>query len=725
MFKFPIYLQTDAMTCGPTCLRMILHFYGEKYLLDEIVAISGANKLGVSMLDLSNSAENFGLKAKGASVNFEYLLLVKNPFIVHWNSNHFVVVYKITKSKVFVADPAYGRITYNHVEFKRNWIGDSGETGIAMFFDYIKKDKRYGEHKNASKNVGFLQTYYSAYKSSILQLLIGLIAGTFFQLLFPFLTQGIIDVGVKQNNVDFIYLVLLAQLMIFLGKTTIDIIRSYILLQLSARISISLTSDFFAKLMRLPIRYYDSKMTGDILQRIADNQRIESFLTSHSLNTLFSMVNFIVFSIVLCVYSFQIFLLFLSGTILYFAWILLFFKKRAAIDYKRFNQGGISQGKTIELISGMQEIKLNNAEDTKRWNWEKEQVKLFHINLSGLSLSSMQSAGSGLINELKNIIITFWAAKLVIDGDLTLGMMLSVSYIIGQINVPVADMVNFIQHWQDASLSLERLNEIHKRENEESDCLGENIVNGDETIVLRELSFSYDTNALTKTIDGISLAIPAKKVTAIVGSSGSGKTTLLKLLLHYYKPDLGSISIGVNDLQMVSPSYWRSICGVVMQEGFIFNDTIANNIAVKENEIDLDRLVSSCKVANIDTYIKGLPLQYNTKIGSDGMGMSSGQKQRILIARAIYKNPKYLFFDEATSALDTNNESAIMDQLNEVYKGKTVLVIAHRLSTVKNADQIIVMDRGKVVEIGKHDELLQQKGYYYNLVKNQLELDAS
>jgi ATP-binding cassette, subfamily B, bacterial len=725
MLKFPYYSQTDAMTCGPTCLRIICAYYKRFYSLTDLVQLAYANREGSSLLGISEAAEKLGFRTLGTKVklsqfNDELLL----PCIAHWNQNHFVVIYKIKKGKVFISDPAHGLLEYTLEEFKKCWVSAGEEEGILLLMEPgpdFYNDKG-GEIKEQKKTgFSFVFSYLQPHRKPIIQLIIGLAAGSLLQLIFPFLTQSIVDIGVANHDFTFIFLILLSQLMVFFGRTTIDIIRSYILMHVSSRITISLVSDFFAKLMRLPIRYFDSKMTGDIMQRINDNHRIESFLTGSSLNTLFSIFNFAIFSMVLAWYSLSIFAVFIAGSSLYFLWITFFLKRRADLDFKRFNLSSQSQSQTIELISGMQEIKLHNAERQKRWHWESLQVKLFKLSLKSLSLTTLQNSGSALINELKNIFITFLAAKLVLDGQVTLGMMLSISYIIGQLNAPVLEMVVFIQHWQDAKLSLERLGEIHHKENEEkSDVV--NDIAGSSSFHIKNLFFKYDGVGNDMVLKDLSIVIPANKVTAIVGGSGSGKTTLLKLLLKYYAPTKGNVLLNGTDLNYVSAAYWRSLCGVVMQDGYIFSDTIAHNIAVGDEVINKERLRYAAEVANIKEYIEGLPLGYNTKIGMEGSGLSGGQRQRILIARAVYKNPDYLFFDEATSALDANNEKVIMNNLNHFFKDKTVVIIAHRLSTVKNADQIIVLEDGRIIEQGHHQYLTAQKGVYYELVKNQLEL---
>lgn len=725
--RFTHYKQPDEMTCGATCLRMIAKHYGKNYSLPDIVQLSGTTREGTNLQGINNAAEKLGFRTLGVKVPFNKLVEdAPLPCIAHWNQNHFVVIYKIIKDKIYVADPAHGLLVYKKEEFIKSWVSDGKDEGVLLLLEptpafYL--DKSEINTKDDKQSFVFLLGYLKSHKKAILQLCIGLLAGSLLQLIFPFLTQSIIDIGVQNSDLRFIYLILFAQLMVFFGRTTIEIIRNYILMHVSSRINISLVSDFFIKLMKLPISYFDTKMTGDIMQRISDNHRIEQFLTGASLSTLFSAFNFIIFSGVLAFYSLKIFTVFLIGTLFYFLWITFFLKRRADLDYKRFNQSSQNQSKVMELINGMQEIKLHNAERQKRWQWEVLQVKLFKINLKGLSLTTSQNSGSSLINELKNIIITFLAAKLVLDGEVTLGMMLSISYITGQLNAPVIEMVGFVQHWQDARLSLERLSEIHNREDEEplnSELTSE--INNNASFTFQNVSFKYEGVGNDYVLKNLSANIPSNKITAIVGSSGSGKTTLMKLLLKFYDTTEGAINIDTTNLKNISSKVWRDKCGVVMQEGYIFNDTIANNIAVGVDVVDKERLKHAVFVANIKEFIDNLPLGYNTKIGMEGIGISTGQKQRLLIARAVYKNPDYLFFDEATSALDANNEKIIMNNLNDFFKNKTVVVIAHRLSTVKNADQIIVLDKGCIIEKGNHTELTTLRGAYYELVKNQLEL---
>jgi len=730
MFKsFPHYKQADYKDCGPTSLKIIAKHYRKTISLQELRKLSETIRIGSSMLGLSDAAEKVGFKSLGVKINLEKLLEAPLPCILYWNKNHYVVLYNIKNNIFFISDPAHGLLKYSKEDFLKHWIGnnatDQTEEGIALLLEPTAKF--YNSDFDTDKpdfGFKFLSKYVFKYKQFLWQLVIGLIAASLLQLIFPFLTQSIVDVGIKNQDVHFVYLILFAQLALFIGRTAIEVIRSWILLHLSTRINISLVSDFFIKLMNLPIAFFDTRMTGDILQRINDHRRIERILTTSSLNVLFSMVNLVVFSFVLAYYNLLLFGIFLVGSLLYFLWIIIFLKKRRDLDYKRFSQVSQEQSKVIELINGMQEIKLHNAEKQKRWSWEFLQARLFKISIEGLALEQYQSVGSGFINEVKNILITVLSAKLVIDGEITLGMMLAISYIVGQLNSPIAQLINFIREVQDAKISLERLGEIHNKEDEEQQDVEKiSDILPDSDLQLSNLYFRY-IGSDQMVLQDLDLLIPANKITAIVGVSGSGKTTLMKLLLKFYEPNKGDIKIGNYNLQNVSQKIWRNECGVVMQEGYIFNDTIANNIAVGVDYVDKQKLAHAVDVANIKEFIESLPLSYNTKIGMEGVGISTGQKQRLLIARAVYKNPNYLFFDEATSALDANNEKVIMEKLNTFFEDKTVVVIAHRLSTVKHAHQIVVLDKGKIVEVGNHKALVKQKGNYYNLVKNQLELGS-
>ena len=728
MKKFTNYKQADYKDCGPTCLKIIAKHYGKTINIQELRDISETTREGSNLLFLSDAAEKIGFRTLGVKLNLERLEEAPLPCVLHWNKNHYVVLYKIKRNTYYISDPAFGLIEYNKEDFIKFWIGnnadESTQEGIALLIEATPKffQSDFDKEDNHGLGFGLLAQYVLRYRSFLIQLSIGLLASSLLQLIFPFLTQSIVDVGIQNQNIHFIYLILFAQLFLFAGRTGLELIRSWILLHLSTRINISLISDFFIKLMNLPISFFDVRMTGDIMQRINDHRRIERILTTSSLNVLFSVINMFVMGGVLAYFNLKIFLVFFAGSLLYFGWITLFLKRREVLDYKRFAEVSSEQNKVMELINGMQEIKLHNAEKQKRWGWEYIQARLFRVSIKGLVLEQTQTIGSSVINELKNIFIIFLSAKLVIDGSITLGMMLAISSIVGSLNGPITQLIEFVRELQDAKISLARLSEIHEKEDEtQQEVYQTNDVPFDSDIDINNLSYRYLGSDIP-VLEDLTLKIPANKVTAIVGVSGSGKTTLMKLLLKFYEPEKGEITIGNAQLKNISQKTWRSNIGAVMQEGFIFSDTIANNIAIGVDKVDKERLVYAADVANIKEYISGLPLGYNTKIGAEGLGMSTGQKQRLLIARAVYKNPEVLFFDEATSALDANNEKEIMQKLDIFFKDKTVVVIAHRLSTVMNADQIVVLDKGKIIEIGSHSVLVEQKGNYFELVKNQLQL---
>jgi len=722
--KFPYYKQLDAMDCGPTCLRIIAAHYGKKYSLQFLRDKSYINREGVSFLNISDAAEAIGFRTLAARISIDKIEELPTPFIVHWQKKHFIVVYKIKNNRVYVSDPAFGLLKYSIEEFKKGFISVGKDEGFVLLLETTEKFYSYDSDFETKKTgFAFLFSYLKNYKSFLVQLVLGMVFGNLLGLIFPFLTQVIVDYGINSRDLNFIYVILIAQLILFFSKASVDLIRSWILLHISTRINISILSDFLLKMMKLPLSFFDSKRIGDLLQRIGDHRRIESFLTSTSLNILFSLFTLVMFSFVLAVYSFTIFWIFVVGTVLSTIWITVFMKKRKALDYKRFDRLSDNQSHLIQMIHGMSEIKLNNCEKQKRWEWEHIQAKLFKINVKSLGLNQFQSTGTIGINELKNIFITFVAAKSVIEGHMTLGMMMSVSYILGQLNSPVSQIIGFLQSAQDAKISLERMGEIHGQEDEEK-VDDEKISNLPENkeINLSNVSFQYKGPQSEHVLKELNMTIPYKKTTAIVGVSGSGKTTLIKLLLKFYKETDGEIKISDINLEQIKNSVWRNKCGVVMQDGYIFSDTIASNIGLGEETIDKNKLLHATNISNIHDFIETLPLGYLTKIGQDGMNLSQGQKQRILIARAVYKDPEFLFFDEATSSLDANNEKTIMENLNNYLKNKTAIVVAHRLSTVKNADQIVVLDKGKIVEKGTHKELTLLKGYYFNLVKNQLEL---
>jgi len=733
MRKFPFTPQLDAMDCGPACLRMVAKHHGKAYSLQKLRELSHITREGVSLLGVSDAAESIGFRSMGVKIAFEKLAHdVPLPCIAHWKQRHFVVVYDITGKKgnetIKVADPAHGLVNYTREEFLKGWLSTvQGEEdqGICLLLEPSPDFYTQEDDKPDKRSFLFLLSYLKPHRKFIVQLILGMILGSLLQLIFPFLTQAVVDVGISNRDLGFITLILIAQLVLFVSQTSVEFIRSWILLHVSTRINISLISDFLIKLMKLPIGFFDSKKIGDLMQRIGDHTRIENFLTASSLQVLFSMVNLVIFAVVLGIYSLKILAIFLIGSILYILWVLVFMKRRRELDFKRFAQMSDNQSNLIQLITGMQEIKLNNCEKQKRWEWEKIQARLFRVNIKGLALNQYQQAGGAFFNQSKNILITFVAAESVVAGSMTLGMMMAVQYIIGQLNAPIEQMIGFVRSAQDAKISLERLGEIHLKEDEEP-MSEENMMierlPEDKQINISNLSFQYEGPRSPMVLQDLYLTIPENKITAIVGTSGSGKTTLIKLLLGFYKITKGEIRLGEFNFDNISAKFWRSSVGAVMQDGYIFSDTIANNIAISDETIDREKLLYAVKISNIGEYIESLPLGFNTKIGQEGSGISQGQKQRILIARAVYKNPQFIFFDEATNALDANNEKMIMEHLNDFFKGRTVVVVAHRLSTVKNADQIVVLEKGKIVEKGNHKELTALKGAYYHLVKNQLEL---
>jgi ATP-binding cassette, subfamily B, bacterial len=727
--SFPFVKQPDAMDCGPACIKMVAGFYKMTFSLDFLRKKCFITREGVSFLGLSEAADSLGFKTLGVKIPFNVLTEnVPLPCIVHWRQKHFVVVYKISKGKIWVADPAIGLIKIGIEEFIRSWAStviDGKQAGLVLIIEPTPAFFKNENEKEPANGFRFLYKYFRIYKKYLYQLLLGLLLGSCIQLVIPFLTQSIIDVGLNNNDIGFIYLILFAQLALVFGRMSVEFIRGWLLLHIGSRVNVAVISGFLQKLMSLPVAFFDTKLTGDILQRIEDNSRIEEFLTSASLNILFSFFNLLVFGVVLSIYSIKILLLFLAGSSLYILWVSLFMKSRAILDHQRFKQMSVSGNKLINMVNGMQEIKLTQSELSMRWDWEKLQATLFGLKVKGLSILQYQSAGATLINEVTNVLITIVAATAVLKGNMTLGMMLAVQFIIGQLNVPVSQIIGFFRLSQDAKISLDRLSEVHNLEEEEADP-GVKVrkLPDKKDIYFNGLSYQYEGPRSPYALKDIDLHIEENKITAIVGTSGSGKTTLLKMLLGFYRPVSGEILIGDLRLSNISLKIWRQKVGAVMQDGFLFPDTIAANIAPGSEEINEERLFKAVEIANVRGFIESLPLGYNTKIGANGHGLSEGQKQRLLIARVIYKNPDVVIFDEATNSLDANNEKVIVENLSEFFEGKTVIVVAHRLSTVRNSDKIVVLDGGRIIETGTHDLLIGMKGAYFNLVKNQLELGS-
>ena len=755
--RFPHYTQLDAMDCGPTSLRIVAQFYGRHYSLQNLRERCHITREGVSLLGISDAAESIGFRTTGVKITWHQLRDEANlPCIVHWNQQHFVVVYRIARKRgkwwVYVSDPASGLLKYTEEQFLKAWIqsrelpnrtesaarpqqevpslasadflaGPANGKGIALLLEPTPQFYKEKGDEDKRLKLGYLLQYLRPYKNYLAQLALAMLTASILSLILPFLTQSVVDKGIGTGNLSFVVMMLIAQVVLVLGQLANNLIRSWLMLHMTTRISISLISDFLAKLMRLPIAFFDSKMVGDIMQRIGDYDRIQSFLTGSLLSMAMAVVSFVIYGAVMGGYDPTILGIFLSGSALYIGWILLFMKRRRKLDYMRFQEAAANQSNIVQLIDGMQDIKLNDCEKQKRWEWERIQARLFQVSIKGLVLGQTQEVGGTFIDQTKNVVISFLAASAVIEGHMTLGMMVALQYIIGQLNAPLSQFIQFVQATQDAKISLERLSEIQEKDDEEpAEEERIRMIPDNADIEFRGVTFQYDGPHSAKALDDVSVTIPADKVTAIVGASGSGKTTMLKLMLGFYTPTSGEVLLHDRRIAQYSPSCWRRACGTVMQEGYIFSDTIAGNIGVSDERPDMERVRRATRIANIDTFIDELPLGYNTKIGTDGHGLSVGQKQRLLIARAAYKDAKYLFFDEATNSLDANNERTIMERLDRLFENKTVVVVAHRLSTVRNADKIVVLDRGRIVEQGTHDELTAKRGYYYELVRNQLEL---
>lgn len=723
---FPFYRQLDYRDCGPTCLRMVAKFYGKTFSREFLRDKAGITRMGVTMAGIADAAEIIEMRTLGMRIALESLITeAPTPFIVPWRQKHFVVVYKTTKNSIFVADPAQGLLEYQHKDFLEAWTSAQDKTGFVLLLEPNQNFFSLKEDRTNNKNFSFLWSYLKPYKKLVNQLLIGLLVGTTIQFIMPFLMQSVVDIGVNNQDISFIYLILIAQLVLFISQTLVSIFREWLLLHVTGRFSIKMVSDFLFKMLKLPVNFFDTRNTGEHLQRIQDHNRIQNFVSSSSFNMLYSVVLFIVFNFVLAFYNFKIFLVFLVGAICYVGWTLFFLKQREELDFKRFDEQSASQTSLVQIINGVREIKINNSQRKNRWKWEQVQISLFKTSMSSLKLAQYQSIGSNFINEIKNIFITFLSASAVVNGDITLGMMLSIQYIVGQLNLPLANFIGFIQLWQDAKISLERLGQVHSKEDE--DAIEQNKAKElpeNKSIFIKNLSFQYGSKSSQMVLKNISFEIPRGKTTAIVGASGSGKTTLIKLLLKFYEPTEGNIYIEDTNLNEINNDFWRMNCGAVSQETFIFNDSIAGNISESEqNEIiDREKLKNAVHVANIKDFVERLPNKLNTELGTSGIRLSGGQEQRLMIARAVYKNPEFVFFDEATSSLDANNEKVIMEKLNSFLNNKTSVIIAHRLSTVRNADNIIVLENGEVVEQGNHEQLLKLKSKYYELVKNQLEL---
>lgn len=724
---FPFCKQFDSMDCGPACLKMIAEYYGKKFSLQKLRDSCHITHLGVSLLGISDAATLIGLKNIGMKLSWEQLISAPHPCIIHWKNEHFVVLYKIKRRRnkyyIYVADPAQGLLKYSDADFIKYWKINGTEEGVVLFLETTPEFYENNNDIKKSVQIKDVLNIISQYKFQFIQICIAMLFALMINIAFPFLTKAIVDRGIVNKDIGFIYLVLFAQVALVIGQFVNSLFREWLMLHTTSKLSIILISKFINKLMNLPISFFDTKRVGDILQRIGDFSRIQSFLTGTILNIVISLITFIVYSVITAQYNYNIFIVFLVGSILYICWAFIFLKRRRLLDSMRFKESTQNQDILMQLIQGMQDIKMNGCELKKRWEWEDNQVRMYDVKIKSMTLGQVQSMGGVFIDQTKNIIISVISATSVIEGNMTFGMMIALQYIIGQLNAPLYQFIAFIQQCQDAKISMERLNEIQEI-NDENFSRNEDIdIPDNSNIIFEDVTFQYEGPNSNKILNNINATFETEKITAVVGTSGSGKSTLMKMMLGFYMPVSGKVSLNGNNLYDIKPFLWRKNCGVVMQEGYIFSDTIENNICLCDNDSDPEKFKRAIKIANAEDFIYSLPLKEKTKIGNDGHGLSVGQKQRILIARAVYKDAKYLFLDEATNSLDTNNEVGIMSQLQDYFIGKTVVVIAHRLSTVVNADKIIVLDNGVLVEEGSHQELISNKSYYYNLIKNQLYLE--
>ncbi len=723
--KFPFLQQTDLTECGPACLRIISKHFGNEIHPAQLRKIIKTKHFGVRLSELADAAEKAGFKTLTCKIPWDTLSgQLPLPGIVHWKNTHFIVVYAVKGDVVYVSDPATGLKEYSKEEFLKGWADGTGE-GFALLMEPTPRfyEDAYAPKTDDAPNtlsIRFFFRYLRPLKKFFAQLFIGMLVGSALQLIFPILTQAIVDYGITNQNISFVNLVLLAQLMLFFSKSAIDILRTWIFLHISNRLNITIISDFLNKLLRVRLSFFDNKIIGDLLQRISDHNRIQSFISSTSFSAIFSIFNLVVFSIILGFYNGKILLVFFIGSFLYFSWLILFLRQRKKLDNRMFKRNAKNQSLLIQLISGIRDIKLNNAEKEKRWEWERAQIESFKLTIRQTRLSQLQQNGALIIDQVKNIFISYLSAKAVIEGNISMGMMLSIQYIIGQLSAPISQIIGLFNSYQDAKISLERLSEIHNMEDEGNMSAGHAIPT-DNNIEFRNVIFKYDDGA-EPALKNASFTIPEGKVTAIVGMSGSGKTTILKLLLQFYELESGEIKIGGVNLENIDRKWWRDQCGNVLQDSFIFSDTVANNIAFGKEEIDISKLNKALEIANIKEFVDTLPLGYDARIGSEGHGISQGQKQRLLIARAIYKEPSFIFLDEATNSLDAKNEKIIVNNLTTFFEKRTVIIVAHRLSTITNADQIILVDKGEIREAGSHEALIAAGGMYYDLVRSQIDL---
>ena len=723
--RFPVEYQMDSQDCGPASLKIIAKHFGKFYSLQFMRDRCGITKEGVSLLDLSTGAESIGLRTLAIKCTTNDVVnSIPFPAILFWKNSHFVVVYHSDKKHIWVSDPAKGRIKYSHEEFKQGWYQKGEKRGVLLAVEPTAEFKDSKAEREQKKNsFSSILKYFFPYKHNFGLIFIIMLVVTALQGMLPFISKAVIDVGIKTSDVKFIHMVLIGNISILLSIMIFNVLRDWILLHITARVNIALISDYLIKLMKLPVTFFENKLMGDILQRAQDHERIRSFIMNNSLALIFSTFTFVIFAIILLIYNAVIFYIFLAGSILYVCWVLLFLSIRKKLDWEYFELLSRNQSYWVETVSAIQDIKVYNYEKYRRWKWEEIQARLYHVNKRVLAITNAQNLGAQFIESIKNMGIVFFCAMAVIKGDITFGVMISTQFIIGMLNGPLVQFINFVVGAQYAKISFLRINEIRQLEDEEEllSIGNTSILPEKKTISLENVHFQYTQNS-PLVLRNIYLQIPEDKITAIVGGSGSGKSTLLKLLVRLYKPSYGEIKMDTMNVNAINLRQWRNLCGVVMQDGKMFSDTILNNIVLDADRIDYDWLREVCRIAQIEDEINAMPKGFETIVGETGRGLSGGQKQRLLIARALYKNPKFLFLDEATNALDSINERKIVDALNNAFQQRTVVVIAHRLSTIRNADQIVVLDKGFIVEAGNHKTLMEKKGHYFELVSSQMQI---
>jgi len=723
---FPVEYQMDSQDCGPASLKIIAKHFGKFYTLQFMRDRCSITKEGVSLLDLSNGAESIGLRTLAIKCTIgDVVNNIPFPAIVFWKDSHFIVVYHSDKKYVWVSDPVKGHIKYSHEEFRRGWYQKGENQGVLLAVEPTAefRDSK-AEREQRTNSFSSILKYFFPYRRHFGLILVIMLVVTALQGMLPFISKAVIDVGIKTSDVKFINMVLIGNISILLSVMVFNVLRDWILLHITARVNIALISDYLIKLMRLPVTFFENKLMGDILQRAQDHERIRSFIMNNSLALIFSTLTFVVFTVILLIYNAVIFYIFLTGSILYICWVFLFLSIRKKLDWEYFELISKNQSYWVETVSAIQDIKIYNYEKHRRWKWEEIQARLYYVNKRVLTVTNAQNLGSQFIESIKNMAIVFFCAMAVIEGEITFGVMISTQFIIGMLNGPLIQFINFVVSGQYAKISFLRINEIRQLEDEdELLTIGTKttLVPEDKSITMGNVHFQYNVNS-PLVLRNIYLKIPENKITAIVGGSGSGKSTLLKLLVRLYKPTYGDIKIGGMNVNLINLRQWREMCGVVMQDGKIFNDTIINNIVLDDEHIDYEKLREVCNLAQIENEINEMPKGFETMIGETGRGLSGGQKQRLLIARALYRDPKFLFFDEATNALDTINERKIVNALKSTFEKRTVVIIAHRLSTIRNADQIVVLDKGSIVEVGNHDYLMEKKGHYFELVSSQIHI---